>query len=38
MGETFLMMLLEALIAFFVIVGAVGIKKENERKNSGEEE
>ena len=33
MGENFLMMLLEALIAFFVIVGMIGIRKEKNRKN-----
>ena len=27
MGENFLMMLLEALIAFFVIVGMIGIRR-----------
>ena len=32
MGEKFLMMLLEALIAFFVIVGMIGIRKEKNRK------
>lgn len=34
MGENFLMMLLEALIAFFVIVGMIGIRKEKNRKKS----
>lgn len=32
MGENFLMMLLEALIAFSVIVGMIGIRKEKNRK------
>ena len=32
MGENFLMMLLEALFAFFVIVGMIGIRKEKNRK------
>lgn len=32
MGENFLMMLLEALIASFVIVGMIGIRKEKNRK------
>ena len=32
MGENFLMMLLAALIAFFVIVGMIGIRKEKNRK------
>ncbi|WP_346961021.1 hypothetical protein [Faecalicatena contorta] len=31
MGETFLMMLLELIIAAFVVIGAIGIKrKKNE--------
>lgn len=33
MGETFLMMLLELIIAAFVVIGAIGIKKEKEREN-----
>ena len=32
MGENCLMRLLEALIAFFVIVGMIGIRKEKNRK------
>ena len=32
MGENFLMMLLEALIACCVIVGMIGIRKEKNRK------
>ena len=33
MGETFLMMLLELIIAAVVVIGAIGIKKEKDRDN-----